>query len=121
MLYDLLLLFAWVFLPWLIVFIIAERSFEGPLFQAAVYLQIGVFYIYFWRLKGQTLGMQVWKIKTVNDRGEILNLGECLCDFFPCADGPRIHLDTLRPGATRLARPGVRHARAVPRQGGLHN
>ena len=82
MLYDLLLLIAWVFIPWLIISMVMERSYDGPLFQAMVYLQIGVFFIYFWRLKGQTLGMQVWKIKTINGRGEILTFAECVVRFF---------------------------------------
>ena len=82
MLYDLLLLIAWVFIPWVIIFMVMERTYGGPLFQALVYLQIGIFFLYFWRLKGQTLGMQVWKIKTINDRGEILTFAECVVRFF---------------------------------------
>ena len=80
--YDLLLLFAWVFLPWLVIFMVTSRAYEGLLFQAIVYLQIGAFFTYFWHLRGQTLGMQVWKIRTVNDSGEILSLGECAVRFF---------------------------------------
>jgi len=82
MVYDLLLLFAWVFIPWVVIFMIADRSFGGPVFQAIVYLQIGAFYTYFWRLKGQTLGMQVWKIRTVNDAGQILTISECAVRYF---------------------------------------
>ena len=82
MLYDLLLLIAWLFIPWVIISMVMERSYDGPLFQAMVYLQIGLFFTYFWRLKGQTLGMQVWKIKTINDRGEILTFAECVVRFF---------------------------------------
>ena len=82
MLYDSLLLIAWVFIPWVIIFMVTARSYEGPLFQALVYLQIGFFFTYFWRLRGQTLGMQVWKIKTVNDSGEILSFAECAVRFF---------------------------------------
>ena len=82
MVYDLLLLFARVFIPWVVIFMIADRSFGGPVFQAIVYLQIGAFYTYFWRLKGQTLGMQVWKIRTVNDAGQILTISECAVRYF---------------------------------------
>ena len=46
-LYDLLLLFAWVFIPWVAIFMVTERTFEGPIFQALVYLQVGLFYTYF--------------------------------------------------------------------------
>ena len=82
MIYDLLLLFAWVFIPWVAAFMILERTFGGPLFQGLVYLQIGLFFTYFWRLKGQTLGMQVWKIRTENDRGEVLSWSECIVRYF---------------------------------------
>ena len=82
MLYDSLLLVAWIFIPWVLIFMVAERTYDGPVFQAMVYLQIGFFFTYFWRLKGQTLGMQVWKIKTISDDGEMLTLEECAVRFF---------------------------------------
>jgi uncharacterized RDD family membrane protein YckC len=82
MLYDLLLIFAWVFVPWMIIFTVTSRVYEGPVFQAMVYIQIFAFFGYFWRLRGQTLGMQVWKIRTVNDNGELLSIGECVSRFF---------------------------------------
>ena len=82
MLYDSVLLVAWIFIPWIIIFMVTNRSYGGPIFQAMVYLQIGLFFTYFWRLRGQTLGMQVWKIKTINDEGEILSLAECAVRLF---------------------------------------
>ena len=82
MLYDSLLLVAWIFIPWVIIFMVTERTYAGPIFQAMVYLQIGFFFTYFWRLRGQTLGMQVWKIKTITDEGEMLTLMECAVRFF---------------------------------------
>jgi uncharacterized RDD family membrane protein YckC len=54
----------------------------GPVYQAFLYFESAAFYFYFWRVKGQTLGMQVWKIRTVNEMGEILSLGECATRFF---------------------------------------
>lgn len=54
----------------------------GPMYQALLYLETAAFYFYFWRMKGQTLGMQVWKIQAVNEIGEILSLGECAVRFF---------------------------------------
>ena len=32
-----------------------------------------VFFAFFWRIKGQTLGMQVWKIKTVKSDGAVMD------------------------------------------------
>ena len=82
MLYDSLLLVAWIFIPWVIIFMVTERTYAGPIFQAMVYLQIGFFFSYFWRLRGQTLGMQVWKIKTITEEDEMLTLMECAVRFF---------------------------------------
>ena len=53
----------------------------GPLFQLFLYAELGAFYVYFWRLRGQTLGMQVWKIRTVTDQDELLSLDECVIRF----------------------------------------
>ncbi len=55
---------------------------QGPAFQLLLYMEAGAFYTYFWHVKGQTLGMQVWKIRTINDSGQILTLGECAVRFF---------------------------------------
>ena len=54
---------------------------QGLLFQFFLYFEIGLFYIYFWHFKGQTLGMQVWKIKTVDASGQTLTLKDCLLRF----------------------------------------
>ncbi len=82
MLYDSLLLVAWIFIPWVIIFMVTKNTYDGPMFQAMVYLQLGAFFTYFWRLKGQTLGMQVWKIKTITDDGQTLTLSDCAVRFF---------------------------------------
>ena len=58
------------------------KAATGPSFQLFLYLEAGAFYAYFWHIKGQTLGMQVWKIRTINDTGQILTLGECGVRFF---------------------------------------
>ena len=55
---------------------------SGIAFQLFLYTEAAIFFVYFWHFKGQTLGMQVWKIRAVNDAGEILSLAECLVRFF---------------------------------------
>ena len=82
MLYDGLLILGIIFFASLMLFMLSGRSYEGPLYQAFVYLLVGSFYSYFWHVRGQTLGMQVWKIKTISDTGEILTLSECAVRFF---------------------------------------
>ena len=51
-------------------------------FQLFLYVEGGAFFAYFWHVKGQTLGMQVWKIRTVNDSGQIMTLSECAVRYF---------------------------------------
>jgi uncharacterized RDD family membrane protein YckC len=45
-------------------------------------MEAGLFYTYFWRLRGQTLGMQVWKIKVVNAHNLTLSWQECFARLF---------------------------------------
>ena len=83
-LYDGFLIFAiWAFSTILIIsFVTDGKALSGPVYQLFLYLEAAAFYIYFWTFKGQTLGMQVWKIRTVNDTGEILTFGESIARFF---------------------------------------
>lgn len=83
-LYDSFLIAAiWIISTVLIVALLTDgRAIGGPGFQLFLYAEAAAFYIYFWRVKGQTLGMQVWKLRTVNDSGEILTLSECISRFF---------------------------------------
>ena len=83
-LYDTFLVIAlWFVTTTLMVAFLNEgKTIAGPSFQLFLYLEAGAFYAYFWHIKGQTLGMQVWKIRTINDTGQILTLGECAVRFF---------------------------------------
>ena len=49
--------------------------------QLICYVETLLFYLYFWRIKGQTLGMQVWKIRAVSDAGNLLSVGEAIIRF----------------------------------------
>ncbi|MGV0033553.1 MAG: RDD family protein [Candidatus Azotimanducaceae bacterium WSBS_2022_MAG_OTU7] len=84
MFYDTFLVVALLFVTTtlMIAFLNDGMEIAGPSFQLFLYLQAGAFYAYFWHFKGQTLGMQVWKIRTINDTGQILTLGECAVRFF---------------------------------------
>ena len=66
----------------MIAFLNEGMAVTGPAFQLFLYLEAGAFYAYFWHIKGQTLGMQVWKIRTINDTGQILTLGRMRCEVF---------------------------------------
>ena len=83
-LYDSLLIIAiWLITTLLLVALINEGSpLQGPLFQLGLYVEACLFYSYFWRLRGQTLGMQVWKIKLVNPDLQTLSWQECFSRLF---------------------------------------
>lgn len=56
-------------------------------YQVFLFYLIFLFYYIFWRIKGQTLGMQVWKIKTIDDGGDIMSPGQSILRFVlatPC-------------------------------------
>ena len=46
--------------------IISADNIFYPFF---LYLEVAVFYIYFWCRNGQTLGMQTWRIELIDDKG----------------------------------------------------
>ena len=83
-LYDSLLIIAiWLITTLLLVaFINDGTALQGPLFQFGLYLEACLFYSYFWRLRGQTLGMQVWKIKLVSPSLQTLSWQECFARLF---------------------------------------
>ena len=83
-LYDSLLIIAmWLITTLLLVAFINDGAAEqGPLFQFGLYLEACLFYSYFWRLRGQTLGMQVWKIKLISPSLQTLSWQECFSRLF---------------------------------------
>ena len=83
-LYDSLLIIAmWLITTLLLVaFINDGAALQGPLFQFGLYFEACLFYSYFWRLRGQTLGMQAWKIKLVTPDLQTLSWQECFTRLF---------------------------------------
>ncbi len=81
--YDSLLVLAlWMATTAVLVIYIAEgTSVQGFAYQLMLYLEAFGFYLLFWRLKGQTLGMQVWKIRLVTKTGEKPTYRQCLVRF----------------------------------------
>ena len=83
-LYDSLLIIAmWLITTLLLIaFINNGTPLQGPLFQFGLYVEACLFYSYFWRLRGQTLGMQAWKIKLVSPSLQTLSWQECFARLF---------------------------------------
>ena len=53
----------------------------GPLYQGFLYLELMAFYVYFWTFKGQTLGMQVWRLVVIQPSGGTLNRRQAVQRF----------------------------------------
>jgi len=83
LLYDSFLILAIVMMSLFIViqFFNDGESVNKRLTQLLVLLETFFFYFIFWRIKGQTLGMQVWKIKAVSLDGNLLTPLQCLIRF----------------------------------------
>ena len=72
MIYDgLLLLALWMLTSLALLPLNDGEAVSGPAYQALLLLEWGAFYIYFWRRRGQTLGMRAWRLQLVaSDGGE---------------------------------------------------
>ncbi|MFT5484414.1 MAG: putative RDD family membrane protein YckC [Halieaceae bacterium] len=54
---------------------------DRPLLQLLLFFGIFGFYCAFWRLRGQTLGMQAWRIKLVSDFGGNPSIWQCFVRY----------------------------------------
>jgi uncharacterized RDD family membrane protein YckC len=78
MLYESLLAFAMAFLAGLAFYGAAERHLEGEmrlLFQAYLFLVLGIYFIACWSRGGRTLAMQTWRMRIVRRDGASLGVG----------------------------------------------
>ncbi len=55
-----------------------QGAVHGIFYQTLIALLIIGFFTCFWRLSGQTLGMQAWRIRVQNADGSRLRLSQCL-------------------------------------------
>lgn len=55
-----------------------QGAVHGVLYQAFIGLLIVGFFTVFWRLSGQTLGMQAWRVRVQNTDASRLTLKQCL-------------------------------------------
>jgi len=58
-----------------------QEAIPSHWLQLICFTEAFLFNAYFWTMKGQTLGMQVWKIRVVNEKNDILNLKEASIRF----------------------------------------
>jgi uncharacterized RDD family membrane protein YckC len=87
MVYEILLAFAVLFLPFF-VFEIASKASHTPLVehmrQALAFLLLGAYFIHQWSRKGQTLAMQTWRIKLVMADGGPVPLKVAALRYLAC-------------------------------------
>lgn len=97
MVYDALLLFGVLFTATLIPALILNKPQQqnangdivyelhplmtGVGFQVYLVLLLMLFFCFFWRKQGQTLGMQAWKLKLVDQNNGNPNVKQCLLRF----------------------------------------
>jgi len=55
---------------------------NGLFFQCLLLVSVFVFFYIFWRKNGQTLGMQVWRIRLDSNNGNRVTLHQALVRFF---------------------------------------
>ena len=81
-LYDSLLLLSLFFMfTGIAVFFNQGQAIESVFYRIVLLPVAGVFYCWFWKRGGQTLGMRAWRIKLVNNDSQILTWEKCIVRF----------------------------------------
>lgn len=74
--YELLLLLAlWMLYTWIFVWLFGEASngYKRYGLQLVLWIMTGAYFVWCWCKSGQTLATQTWKIKLVNQQGNVLS------------------------------------------------
>lgn len=62
--------------PLLIIGIGTHYTPGGGLLWAYIFVVLGAYFIWYWRRGGQTLAMQTWKLRIVDEEGQPIRLGQ---------------------------------------------
>lgn len=85
MIYEALLVFGVIFFASFI-FDVATQSKHALMLrhvrEAFLFLVIGTYFVFFWRRSGQTLAMQTWRIKLVDNNGQKVPLIKAILRYF---------------------------------------
>lgn len=57
------------------------RTLPGPLLFLHVFAALGLYFVWFWRRRGQTLAMQTWRVKLVRLDGQAPSLMQLLLRY----------------------------------------
>ncbi len=83
MLYDALLIAAiWMVEGTIAVVLNGGEAVQGPLLKSVLFLSAFIFFAGFWSRNGQTLGMQVWRLRIQTPEGYTISLMQALLRFF---------------------------------------
>ena len=81
-LYDTLLLFSVLFMATgVLVYANNNRSMDSWSYRVFLLAVTGIFFCWFWKKGGQTLGMRAWRIKLVNNDASDLSWRTCVLRF----------------------------------------
>lgn len=84
--YDIFLMIAlWVVLYWPFYALVEDEQLRYLLFRGAFILAMFGYFARSWRVSGQTLGMQAWRIKLVSNDGQPVTYKQCLLRFLVAA------------------------------------
>ncbi len=67
------------------VFANGNEAIDAPILPILLPVVIFVFFVTFWRSSGQTLGMQTWRIKIINEDGGRISVKQGLIRFASAA------------------------------------
>ena len=83
MLYDAFLIVAiWTITTTIIVAVFNDgEAITGLAYQMLLIFEVFLFYFVFWRIKGQSLGMQVWKIRLIDAEGNLAGERQAIFRF----------------------------------------
>jgi uncharacterized RDD family membrane protein YckC len=82
MVYDSLLILAlWMFTLFPLV-VVSNDFVYGPAVRSLLFLEMYLFFAYFWVRRGQTLGMLAWRIAVHSDDGGAVTLLQATLRFF---------------------------------------
>lgn len=60
---------------------------QGPWYSLYVLLVVAIFFGYFWKRSGQTVGMRAWRLKLQNRDGSKLSLKQVMIRLLTCCGG----------------------------------
>ncbi len=81
LIYDTLLILAVWFVTLFILVAIRNDAVTGPTIQSILFLELFTFFAYFWRSRGQTLGMLAWHLRLTTLSGKPMTLIQVMLRF----------------------------------------